>query len=116
MKLRPIKPDDKLKQLAAAAAEQVVIWKPIPHSSQAIALDSRAHHTLFHGARGPGKTITQLMRFRRRVGIGYGSFWRGVIFDREFKNLADLVAQSKRFFKKFNDGAKFLESASEFKW
>ncbi len=59
-----------------------VIWEPIPGSSQEFALDTRCHHTLYTGARGPGKTDTQLMRFRRRVGCGYGSYWRGAIFDR----------------------------------
>lgn len=98
-----------------------IVWQPVPGkngfpSSQALALDSRADHTLYHGTRGPGKTITQLMRFRRRVGMGYGEYWRGVIFDREFKNLSDLVAQSKRFFNKFDDGAKWLSSASDYKW
>lgn len=91
-------------------------WQPIPNSSQELALDTRCDHTLYYGTRGPGKTVTQLMRFRRRVGMGYGTFWRGIIFDREYKNFADIVAQSKRFFKLFDDGAKFLESASEFKW
>jgi hypothetical protein len=61
-------------------------------------------------------TITQLMRYRRRVGLGYGTYWRGVIFDREFKNLSDIIAQSKRFFLQFDDGAKFHESASDLKW
>lgn len=93
-----------------------VVWQPIPGSSQEYAIDTRCHHTLYHGTRGPGKTITQLFRFRRFVGIGYGSFWRGIIFDREFKNLSDLVAQSKRFFPQFDDGCKFHESASEYKW
>lgn len=93
-----------------------VVWEAIPGSSQELAVDTRCHHTLYHGTRGPGKTITQLMRFRRRVGLGYGPFWRGIIFDREYKNLSDLVAQSKRFFNAFGDGAKFLESASEYKW
>lgn len=93
-----------------------VIWKPIEGSSQELTLDTRCDHTLYHGTRGPGKTITQLMRFRRNVGIGYGSYWRGVIFDREYKNFGDIVAQSKRFFNAFDDGAKFLESASEYKW
>lgn len=93
-----------------------VVWKPLPGTSQELALDSRAHHTLYTGARGPGKTDTQLMRFRRRVGLGYGSFWRGIIFDREYKNLDDLVAKSKRWFFKFGDGAKFLESNSSYKW
>ncbi len=93
-----------------------IVWEAIPGSSQELAVDTRCHHTLYHGTRGPGKTITQLMRFRRRVGLGYGPFWRGIIFDREYKNLSDLVAQSKRFFNAFGDGAKFLESASEYKW
>lgn len=96
--------------------EPEVVWEPIPGSSQELAIDTRCHHTLYHGARGPGKTITQLMRFRRRVGLGYGSFWRGVIFDREFKHLADLVAQSKRFFSQFGDGAQFHSSGSDYKW
>jgi len=93
-----------------------IVWQPIPGSSQELTVDTRCDHTLYHGTRGPGKTITQLMRFRRNVGIGYGSYWRGVIFDREFKNLSDLVAQSKRFFNNFDDGAKFHESASDYKW
>lgn len=92
------------------------VWKPIPGSSQEVALDTRCHHTLYTGARGPGKTDTQLMRFRRRVGIGYGAYWRGVIFDREYKNLDDIVSKSKRWFSQFNDGAKFLESAKDYKW
>jgi hypothetical protein len=93
-----------------------VVWQPIPNSSQSLALDTRCHHTLYAGTRGPGKSATQLMRYRRRVGLGYGAFWRGVIFDVEFKNLGDIVAQSKKFFPKFNDGCKFLESAQEYKW
>ncbi|HAB89805.1 MAG TPA: terminase, partial [Bacteroidetes bacterium] len=60
-----------------------VVWEPIPNSSQELALCAPADIVFFDGARGPGKTITQCMRFRARVGIGYGKFWRGVIFDRE---------------------------------
>lgn len=93
-----------------------IVWKALPNSAQSLALDTRCHHTLFCGTRGGGKSAVQLMRFRRRVGLGYGSFWRGIIFDVEFKNLGDIVAQSKKFFNAFNDGAKFLESAQEYKW
>lgn len=93
-----------------------IVWKAIPGTSQEFAVDTRAHHTLYHGTRGPGKTITQLMRFRRRVGIGYCSYWRGIIFDREYKNFSDIIAQSKRFFNAFGDGAKFHESPSDLKW
>lgn len=92
-----------------------VVWKPLP-GSQEFALDTRCHETLYHGTRGPGKTEIQLARFKRRVGLGYGRFWRGVIFDREYKNLDDLVDKSKKFFEKFNDGAKFKEASGDLNW
>jgi hypothetical protein len=56
------------------------------------------------------------MRFRRRVGQGYGRHWRGVIFDREYKNLDDLVSKSMRWFPEFKDGARFLSSKSDYRW
>jgi len=61
-------------------------------------------------------TDAQLMRFRRRVGQGYGKFWRGVIFDRQYKNLDDLVSKSMRWFPEFKDGARFLSSKSDYRW
>lgn len=61
-------------------------------------------------------TEAQLFRFRRNVGMGYGAFWRGVIFDREYKNLDDLINKSKRWFYRFDDGGKFLESNNSLKW
>lgn len=97
-------------------ASYEVVWQAIEGTSQELAITCPCHHILYEGARGPGKTITQLMRFRMRVGIGYGQFWRGVIFDLEFDNLAGLVAESKKWFPKFFDGAVFLESASQYKW
>lgn len=96
--------------------ETELVWKYIPDSSQELAINSPAHVTLFTGARGPGKTDTQLMHFRRYVGQGYGQFWRGVLFDREYKMLDDIVSKSKRWFPKFEDGCRFLESKSDYKW
>lgn len=93
-----------------------VVWAPIPGSSQELAVDSRCQHTFYTGTRGPGKTDAQLMKFRRRVGLGYGAFWRGVIFDREYKHLDDLVAKSKRWFNRFNDGAQWQSSTAAYKW
>lgn len=92
-----------------------VVWKPLP-GSQVLALSCPAQMILYHGTRGPGKTDAQLMRFRRWVGLGFGAFWRGVIFDREYKNLDDLVSKSMRWFPKFEDGAIFLSSKSDYKW
>lgn len=96
-------------------SKYVVAVKPLP-GSQSLALSCPANEILYEGTRGPGKTAAQLMRFRRLVGIGYGAFWKGVIFDIEYKNLADIISQSKKLFRKFNDGAKFLSSPSDLKW
>lgn len=92
-----------------------VVWQPHP-GSQTLALSSPANDTLYCGTRGPGKTDAQLMRFRRLVGMGYGTYWRGIIFDREYKNLDDLVTKSKRWFYGMDDGARFLSSNSDYKW
>lgn len=92
-----------------------IVWKPL-QGSQALAISCPAHVILYEGTRGPGKTDCQLMAFRKNVGKGYGRFWRGVIFDREYKNLDDLVSKSLRWFPAFNDGARFLSSNSDYKW
>lgn len=94
---------------------QKTVWAPLP-GSQTLAMSCPAHIILYHGSRGPGKTDSQLMRFRRRVGQGYGRHWRGVIFDREYKNLDDLISKSMRWFPEFKDGARFLSSKSDYRW
>lgn len=83
---------------------------------QCLALSCPCNEILFEGTRGSMKTATQLMKFRSYVGKGYGAFWKGVIFDVAYKNLDDIIAQSKKLFKKFGDGAVFLSSNSELKW
>lgn len=95
--------------------QQKIVWSPLP-GSQTLAMSCPAHVIVFHGTRGPGKTDSQLMRFRRRVGQGYGRHWRGVIFDRQYKNLDDLVSKSMRWFPEFKDGARFMSSKSDYKW
>lgn len=91
-----------------------VVWAPLP-GSQRLALACPCNDILYEGTRGPGKTDAQLMYFRKLVGIGYGSYWRGIIFDKEYKHLDDLVVKSKRWFSRFNDGAKFVSGGS-YKW
>jgi hypothetical protein len=92
-------------------------WAFLPGTSQEYAFRTNANHILYHGTRGPGKTDCQLARFASNVGRGYGSYWRGVIFDRKYKNLDDLIIKSKRIFKKiFGDRCKFLESKGDYKW
>ena len=104
--------------MTVEVAKNKVIWCPLA-GSQTLAMSCPAHIILYHGTRGPGKTDSQLMRFRRRVGQGYGRHWRGVIFDREYKNLDDLISKSMRWFPELNDGAgkaRFLSSKSDYKW
>ena len=96
-----------------------VAWRPLA-GSQTLALSCPAHVIIYHGTRGPGKTDAQLIRFRRRVGIGYGRHWRGVIFDREYKNLDDLVSKSMRWFPTIHTedakAPRFLSSKSDYRW
>ena len=101
--------------------ERKVAWKPLP-GSQTLALSCPAHVIIYHGTRGPGKTDAQLIRFRRNVGQGYGAHWRGIIFDREYKNLDDLVSKSMRWFPEIREvgsakgDARFLSSKSDYRW
>lgn len=92
------------------------LFSPIRGSSQEIALCSPCNHTLYHGTRGSGKTATQLMKFRRYVGLGYGKFWTGIIFDFEHKNLSDMIKQSKKFFTQKDNYATFYSSPASYKW
>jgi hypothetical protein len=96
-------------------SEERIVWQPLP-GSQTLAISCPAQIIVYHGSRGPGKTDAQLMRFRARVGQGYGRHWRGVIFDREYKNLDDLVSKSMRWFPEFKDGCRFVNSKSDYKW
>lgn len=92
-----------------------VIWEPIP-GSQALAVSCPCNEILYDGSRGPGKTDAQLMRFRSLVGKGYGKHLRGVILDRAYGNLADLIAKSEKHFHAFKDGAKLLKAQGQLKW
>lgn len=92
-----------------------VIWEPIP-GSQALAVSCPCNEILYDGSRGPGKTDAQLMRFRSLVGRGYGKHLRGVILDRAYGNLADLIAKSEKHFFAFKDGAKLLKAQGQLKW
>jgi len=98
-----------------ASGTPAIVWQPLK-GSQTLAMSYGGHVMLYHGTRGPGKTDAQLMRFRRWVGQGFGRHWRGVIFDREYKNLDDLVSKSMRWFPEFKDGARFLSSKSDYRW
>lgn len=115
---RLLEPGESAELALAQNTNVPVIWKPLA-GSQTLALSYGGHIMLYHGTRGPGKTDAQLMRFRRRVGLGYGRHWRGIIFDREYKNLDDLVSKSMRWFPFIGgpqDKPRFLSSKSDYRW
>jgi len=93
----------------------VIAWQPLP-GSQALAIGCPCDEILYHGTRGPGKTEAQLAYFAGRCGIGYGRFWRGIIFDRGYKNLDDLIAKSIAMIPKLFPGARFLSAKSDLCW
>lgn len=99
----------------APQAGSKVVWSPLA-GAQALAMSCPANILLFEGTRGPGKTDAQILKFRANVGKGYGRFWRGIIFDRAYKNLDDVISKSERWFSQFDDGARFLRSKSDYKW
>ncbi len=91
-----------------------IIFKPIPNSTQEFAIDTRANETLLCGTRGGGKTIAQIMAFAKYIGAGYGEFWRGVIVDKSYKGLDDVLAKTQRYFPSL--GGKWKGSKDMYMW
>ena len=75
-----------------------VVCEVVRGTSQELAVDTRADETLCCGTRGSMKTISQLLAFLKYVGMGYGHFWRGIIFDQEYRFLDDIILKSKQIF------------------
>src|SRR5438105_968987 len=73
------------------------VWKALP-GSQSLFLQSPIREVCFAGTRGPGKTDSMLFSFAQWCGRGYGDYWRGVIFRRNYKHLDDIISKSKRWF------------------
>ncbi len=98
-----------------SAMDQNIVWAPQP-GSQPIFLQCPLYEVMYHGNRGPGKTDCLLMDFAQFVGKGFGAAWRGILFRKSYKQLADVVTKSKKWFKKIFPDAKFLGSMTDFKW
>lgn len=109
-----ILPSNYKKEIVLPAGYKKV-WEPIAES-QKLALSCPAQIILLQGTRASGKTDVSLMRFRRFVGIGYGEFWRGIVYDVSYRALDDIVNRAKRWFSRFNDGSKFYASKSDYKY
>lgn len=92
---------------------QEPVWMPLP-GSQTLFFECPVFECLYHGTRGPGKTISLLMDFAKEVGQGYGSSWRGILFRRQFGDLDDVVRKIEEWFPKMFPGFRFLKSKSEY--
>lgn len=90
-------------------------WAPQPGSQQRF-LTCPVFEVLLEGPRGGGKTDVLLADFAQHVGQGFGPAWRGVLFRREYKQLADVIAKSKKLFHRVFPEARFLSSNDSLKW
>ena len=88
-------------------------WEPLK-GCQELAISAPVDEVLFHGTRGGGKSEAQIARFVIEVGKGYGAHWRGIIFDRKYKSLGDLVGKSHQMIPIACPKAEWKEG--KFKW
>lgn len=91
------------------------VWAPMPGSQEAF-LECPLFEVLYEGTRGPGKTDALLMDFAQHVGQGWGADWRGILFRKTYKQLVDVVAKSKKWFKRIFPHATFNESTMTWRW
>ena len=87
-----------------------VIWAP-QLGSQEEFVGCPLPEALYHGTRGPGKTAGLLVSYAQFVGRGFGAAWRGIIFRQTYPQLADIVAQSEKWFRLIFPKAQFIRSA-----
>lgn len=90
-------------------------WAP-QAGSQQLFLEAPWDELLYHGTRGPGKSLALLMGFAQHVGRGFGEHWRGVIFREQSVELPDLVAKSKMWFRDLFPDARFIGGNEQRKW
>ena len=103
-----------------------VVWTPLKGrvvsgkycmSSQELALTCPCDIIVLTGSRATGKTEVSLIKFALDVGKGYGSYYRGVYIDLHYKDLADVIARSKRLYPLiFGKKARFYSSKGDEKW
>lgn len=76
---------------------QNIVWRP-QAGSQVQFLSCPIFECLYEGTRGGGKTDALLMDFAKDCEKGFGAAWRGILFRKTYKQLADVVAKSKKWF------------------
>ncbi len=82
-------------------------WMPQAGSQTAFLTADSIFEVLYEGTRGPGKTDALLMDFVKHVGKGWGAEWRGILFRKTYPQLSDVIAKSKKWFKRFFPSARY---------
>lgn len=103
-----------------------VVWQPLKGrvkdgkynmSSQELVLTCPCDTIFMSSSRASGKTEVSLIKFCLPIGMGYGSYYRGVYIDMHYKDLADVIARSKRLFPMiYGKKARFYSSKGDEKW
>ena len=103
-----------------------VVWEPLKGrvkdgkynmSSQELVLTCPCDTIFMSSSRASGKTEVSLIKFALPIGMGYGSYYRGVYIDAHYKDLADVIARSKRLFTAiYGNKARFYSSKGDEKW
>jgi len=93
---------------------KAVTWQAQTGSQEAFLSAKHIFEVLYEGTRGPGKTDTLIMDFYSDVGKGYGAAWKGILFRQTYKQLADVIAKTKKWFHLVCPEAKY--NSSEHYW
>lgn len=91
-----------------------VVWTPNA-GSQALFLACPFREVINTGTRGSAKTDALLMDFAQEIGR-WGEDWRGILFRRTYKQLDDIVARSRKWFRRIFPQARFNESDYVWRW
>jgi hypothetical protein len=92
-----------------------VIWTPHP-GSQTWFLTCPAYECLLSGPRGTGKTDVLIMDFAKDCGVGWGPSWRGLVLRQTYKQLADVVVKTRKWFPKIFPGIDFNKADLIWTW
>ena len=103
-----------------------VVWEPLKGriidgkyymSSQELVLTCPCDTIFMSSSRASGKTEVSLIKFCLPIGMGYGAYYRGVYLDMHYKDLADVIARSKRLFPMiYGKKCRFYSSKGDEKW
>jgi hypothetical protein len=90
-------------------------WSP-QRGSQVLFMSCPVFEVLYEGTRGPGKTDALIMDFAQDVGKGYGEDWRGILFRRSRPELRDIIAKTRKWFKKIFPSAQYNKVEKTWTW